>query len=190
MIRAIIFDCFGVLTTDTWNAFLDTLPSDTDISAAREVHRAYNAGLIDKTTCNRQIRDITGHTFAELEDTAGTQVTKNIVLLDYIATLKPTYKIGMLSNIGSNWVRDTFLTDQEQGLFDEMLFSYEIGVNKPDPQAFKMAAERLGVQADEAVMVDDQRFYVEAAKNVGMQAVVYSDFQQFRTELEQILRHT
>lgn len=68
MIKAIIFDCFGVLTTDTWNAFLDQLPEGVDIQAARAVHRTYDAGLITKADCNRQIKAITGQIFTELED--------------------------------------------------------------------------------------------------------------------------
>ncbi len=189
MIKAIVFDCFGVLTTDTWNAFLDNLPAGTDIEAAREVHRAYNAGLVNKADCAQQIQEITGSSFIELEDRVGQQIIKNEALLDVIRTLKPDYKIGMLSNIGSNWVREDFLSADEQALFDAMLFSFEIGFNKPDQRAFEKAAQTLGVELEEAVMIDDQAGYCEVARSLGMQTIVYKDLAQFKSEIDAILNH-
>jgi FMN phosphatase YigB (HAD superfamily) len=186
MIKAIIFDCFGVLTTDTWNAFLDTLPEGVDIGAAREVHRAYDAGLIDKQACSQQIQEITGSVFTELEDFSG-EVIKNSALLDHIRHLGQQYKTGLLSNIGSNWIRDHFLSAEEQSLFDSMVFSYEVGANKPDERMYEAIVERLGVAFSEAVMIDDKLVYCEAAKVLGMQAIVYQDLAQFKKDLEPIL---
>ncbi len=188
MIKAIIFDCFGVLTTDTWNAFLDMLPEEVDIQAAREVHRAYDSGLISKQECNDQITEITGHVFTELEDMRMT-VVKNNSLLTHIRRLKKKYKIGLLSNVGGNWVRDDFLTASEQQLFDAMTFSFEEGMNKPDPRIFTIVADKLAVQPKESIMVDDKQIYCEAARAVGMQAIWYRDFPQFKAELEAILSH-
>lgn len=186
VIRAIIFDCFGVLTTDTWNVFLDSLPTGADIQAAREVHRQYDAGLISKNECTKQILNFTGQTFTELED-MHTPVLKNVKLLEYIKTIKPNYKIGLLSNIGNDWVREEFLTRDEQQLFDQMVFSYEIGVNKPDERMYTTICERLGVQPNQAVMIDDKVGYCDAAQKLTMRAIVYRDFESMKTQLEAIL---
>ncbi|MBA3758788.1 HAD-IA family hydrolase [Candidatus Saccharibacteria bacterium] len=188
MIKAIIFDCFGVLTTDTWNAFLDTLSDKKAVQEVREIHRAYNAGLLSKLESNEQIEQIAGKSFLELED-SNAQVIKNDTLLTYITELKKNYSIGLLSNIGSNWVRDSFLTDEEQTLFNQMVFSFEVGMNKPDSRMFELVANRLGVEPSEAIMIDDQVTYCQAAHSTGMQAIVYQDFEQFKTELEQLLNH-
>lgn len=187
MIKAIIFDCFGVLTADTWHEFLDNLDRNVDIEAARDVHRAYDAGQISKQQCAERIKEITGRSFAELEDVLGGQTNKNTRLIKYIAQLKKTYKIGLLSNVGNNWIRDYFLNVEEQKLFDAYVFSFEAGTTKPDPRIFEMICEKLGVELSASVMVDDIDRYTEAAKSIGMHAVCYKDFEQFRTELDGLL---
>jgi hypothetical protein len=60
MIKAVIFDCFGVLATDKWGAFVDSLPDDADLEAARQAHREYSAGFIDKDEVGARIREATG----------------------------------------------------------------------------------------------------------------------------------
>ena len=44
---------------------------------------------------------------------------------------------------------------------------------KPEPAIFHLAAERLGLAPAECVFVDDWDKNVEAARDVGMQAVLY-----------------
>lgn len=189
MIKSIIFDCFGVLTADTWHEFLDTLDK-ADIQAARDIHREYDAGHMSKQACARRITQITGRSFTELEDILDGRTDKNSRLLKYIAELKTTYKIGLLSNVGNNWIRDYFLTPQEKELFDAFVFSFEAGTTKPDPRIFEMMLDKLGVKPGEAVMVDDIERYAEAAKAIGMEAVCYRDFDQFKADLGGILFHT
>jgi HAD superfamily hydrolase (TIGR01509 family) len=188
VIKAIIFDCFGVLTTDTWNAFLDGLPEAVDIQAAREVHRQYDAGLITKIDCSEQIRAITGQVFTELEDMQTTSV-KNEILLRYIANLKHDYSIGLLSNVGNNWIRDTFLTIEEQNLFDAMVFSFEVGTIKPDERMYVAMCEKLAIEPAKAIMIDDKTLYCDAARATGMQAICYKDFKSMKKQLEKLISH-
>jgi hypothetical protein len=49
MIRAIIFDCFGVLTTDKWKEFVATLPVRASISPATDLNHA-----LDKVVLSRK----------------------------------------------------------------------------------------------------------------------------------------
>lgn len=187
MIQAIIFDCFGVLTTDTWNQFLGSLPRDVDLSALRDVRKSYDAGFIGKQDYEQQIRELTGHDYAETE--ADEEMHKNTQLLAYIATLKEQYKIGLLSNIGSNWVRDSFLTPKEQALFDAMVFSYEVNANKPSARMYEAILEKLAVTPEQAIMVDDVQAFCEAAESLGMKSITYHDFHQCQQDLGTLLRH-
>jgi HAD superfamily hydrolase (TIGR01509 family) len=61
---------------------------------------------------------------------------------------------------------------------DDILISAEVGLAKPDPRIYRLAAERLGVRPDEAVFVDDFAANVEGARAVGMRAI------HFRPELD------
>lgn len=187
MIKAIIFDCFGVLTTDTWRAFIDSLPPEADINLARELNHQLDAGLINREEFLTQVHEATGEYPEQVEKMLSSEVAKNTALLDYIRELKEHYAIGLISNIASNWIRDSFLAEEEQALFDEMIFSFEVGMTKPDPRIFMLACERLRVGAHEAVMIDDIESYVEAAKGEGMQGIVYQDLKQLKQDLKAIL---
>ena len=190
MIKAIIFDCFGVLTTEIWHEFLGDLPGDVDVQAVRDVHRAYGAGTISKRESASKIKEISGREFVEPEDTSYGAVDKNIALLGYIQELKSHYKIGLLSNIGNNWVREQFLTADEQALFDAMVFSYEIGTNKPNKAMYDAICGKLGVTFAESIYIDDMQPYVDAAETFGMQAIVYDNFSKLKTDLKTFLVDT
>jgi putative hydrolase of the HAD superfamily len=56
-----------------------------------------------------------------------------------------------------------------------MLFSDEVGVRKPDPRIFRIAAEKLGVAPNEIIHVGDNlKSDVWGAKNAGFTAVYLS----------------
>lgn len=187
-IKAIIFDCFGVITTDSWRAFCDSLPPEADVERARELNRQLDSGLLDHDSFVQQIYELTGRRPVDVEKLLDNEISKNTALLEYIGELKQRgYEIGMLSNIASNWIRESLLTPAEQALFDEMIFSYEVGMTKPDPRIFLLICERLRVGTHEAVMIDDIEQYCEAAKVEGLAAIHYSDLKQLKHDLEQIL---
>jgi epoxide hydrolase-like predicted phosphatase len=181
-IKAIIFDCFGVLTDDKWRTFVESLP-DNQKQAARDVNRAYDNGAISESEFSQKLHDLTGRS----PGLGGDDMVKNAELFDYIATLKATYKIGLLSNVASDWIRTTFLSASEQALFDAMIFSFEVGITKPDKRIFEIACQKLGVEPSEAVMIDDIDRYCDAARQTGMRAIVYQDFAQMKRELEHML---
>lgn len=175
------------MTVDKWLEFVRSLPEGVDIDGVRLAHRQYDAGLLTKEECSRKIKELSGQTFTELEEMDGAELNKNTALLEYIAELKKHYKIGMVSNVATNWIKDYFLTPEEQKLFDVFVFSFEVGVTKPDPKIFQVAFDKLGVSAEECVLVDDVERYCEAAKKQGMQTVCYQDFKQMKRELEAII---
>lgn len=187
MIKAVIFDCFGVLTIDPWLAFCDTLPNTVEIAKARELNKAFDRGLINKQEFQEGVKQITGQTPPDIDSVHGNQIVKNTQLLDYIRTLKPQFQIGLLSNISSDWITEELLSEEEQKLFNVMIFSHQVGMAKPDPRIFILACERLRVAPQEAVMVDDIAAYVEAAMAEGMQGLVYSDFKTLQSEMNELL---
>ena len=186
MVKAIIFDCFGVLTADTWKEFTATLP-ETVRQAASEINRDYGAGRLNKTEFLRAVQQLTGKTPKDIDKTIDNETTKNTELLDYIAELKKSYKIGLLSNIASNWVREHFLSPDEQKLFDDFIFSYEVGMTKPDTQIFALAAQRLGVSPAACILIDDVEYYCAIARQFGLQAVLYKNFAQTRSDIQKLL---
>lgn len=188
MIRAVIFDCFGVLTTDSWRAFVDSLPEGVDAQSARELNRAYGAGIISKTDFLDGVKRLTGYSIQHIEQLLDNETYKNLPLLDYIRDLRSRgLAIGLLSNIATNWIRDSFLTPDEQALFDQMILSFEVGITKPDPRIFHLACEKLDTKPTETVLIDDVDRYCQAARAEGLNAILYTDLKQMKHELEALI---
>ena len=59
----------------------------------------------------------------------------------------------------------------------------EIGAVKPDERAYLAALQRLGSMAEESLFIDDQARNVEAAREVGMEAILFKDYQSLCREL-------
>lgn len=72
------------------------------------------------------------------------------------------------------------------GLFDVVVSSHDVGLAKPDPAIFRVALDRLGVGAAEAVFVDDLIGHVEAARALGFTGVHFQTTEQALEELAAI----
>lgn len=187
MIKAIIFDCFGVLTaTELWKEFIASLPEDLR-KPASDLNRAHDANLISLQEFNDQIISLTGRTPDVIETRTHEAVRKNEPLFALINRLHRNYKTAILSNVGSNWVRDVFLDKEEQELFDTIVLSYEVNVTKPSPEIYAIVAERLDCEPRECVFIDDGEHNCEGARAAGMHAIHYDNFSQCKSELERLL---
>jgi len=106
-------------------------------------------------------------------------------LVDFLRALrKSSIRVGLISNAWSD-LREWIAARHFEDAFDEMIISSEVGLAKPDARIYRMALEKLGVAASEAVFVDDMPANVEGAQAVGMQAF---QFTQSREVVEQIRR--
>ena len=71
------------------------------------------------------------------------------------------------------------------GCFKGYVLSHEVGVLKPDARIFTTALERAGVEAEQALFVDDQAANVAAACELGIDSFQFLGPEQFVTELRQ-----
>lgn len=92
-------------------------------------------------------------------------------------------RVALLSNIDdrlAKLVRDFGL----YAPFDPCLLSCEIGVEKPDPKAYEILLCRLNLPAKDVVFIDDRPENIDAAKKVGLDAILFESEDQLRAELE------
>jgi putative hydrolase of the HAD superfamily len=97
-------------------------------------------------------------------------------LLAYVDRLRAAgYHLGLLSNATDAARR---IIGQRYGVLDHfgsVTVSAEEGIMKPDPRIFRIALARAGVQAPEAVFVDDFIENVDAARALGMAGVHFEE---------------
>jgi 2-haloacid dehalogenase len=68
-------------------------------------------------------------------------------------------------------------------LLDDVVVSGEVKVAKPDPRAYRIAAERSGHPIEHLLFVDDRQDNVDAAAALGMEGVVFTDAAALRADL-------
>lgn len=90
--------------------------------------------------------------------------------------------VALLSNIDdrlSKLIRDFGLYEP----FEPCLLSCEIGVEKPDLKAYELLLKTLNLPAKDVIFIDDRPENIEAAKTIGLDAILFESEQQLRTDL-------
>ncbi len=71
--------------------------------------------------------------------------------------------------------------------FDVVIESSKAGVRKPDPRFYALALDELGIEADEAVFLDDLGVNLKPARALGMRTIKVTDPAAALAELEAVL---
>lgn len=97
---------------------------------------------------------------------------------DALATLHGRYRLAMITNAADSdeaLVREALRRVALNDFFDVVLTARELGVHKPDPAFFSLAAQVAGCRPEEAVMVgDDYRADIAGARRAGLRTVWYN----------------
>lgn len=186
MIRAVIFDCFGVLYLSEWavDAYRSLLGSDS--RELQDLLREGEYGLIGIETLHEGIARLTGQPSEEIRRRLSGHF-RNQELLDYAESLRPRYRVGMLSNLGPDTMEQFFTTKERAKFFDVSTVSSEVGMVKPHPEVFAYVCQKLRVDTSEAVMVDDVEENCAGAREAGLQAIRFESNTQVMQDLKRLL---
>jgi len=67
--------------------------------------------------------------------------------------------------------------------FNQLTWSCELGIAKPDPAIYNLTCDKLGVRPGEALFLDDKRENVQAAQQLGLEALQFSSIDQLQRDL-------
>lgn len=107
-------------------------------------------------------------------------------LVEYLRSLRGTVYVGLISNAWSG-LRDFITKEKIIDIFDSVTISAEVGVVKPEAKIYQVALKQAGVQANEAVFVDDMPANIEACERIGMKGVLFRDPQEAMGQLNRFL---
>lgn len=93
-------------------------------------------------------------------------------------------RTGLLSN---SWGTRRYPRELLRELFDAVTISGEVGLRKPAPEIYVLAARRLGLEPSQCVFVDDLPFNLDPAAELGMATVHHLDSERTLAELESLL---
>jgi epoxide hydrolase-like predicted phosphatase len=197
-IEAIIFDIGGVLVrTPDWShrarwehrlglpeRGLSALVFETEQATLASIGRAPDDEIWRNIATHLHLQD---QQLAELRHDFWAGDVANTELITYMRALRPRHKTGILSNA---WPEMRLLNENRFGLddaVDQTLYSFEIGVLKPAPEAYEMIVGRLAVLPRNAVFIDDSAINIAGASAFGLNTVLFSDTKQAVAELNCLL---
>ncbi|MGC1781265.1 MAG: HAD family phosphatase [Acidobacteriaceae bacterium] len=100
----------------------------------------------------------------------------NPVMLDWVGRVQAAgFKTAILSNMGEDLLAHMRRNFQWLDSFHHLTWSCELDTVKPEPEIYRHTLERLGVNADEALFLDDKIENVEGARALGMRALLFRD---------------
>ncbi|SPT64473.1 HAD family phosphatase [Actinomadura madurae] len=192
MSDVIVFDLYGVIArTQTPEAVrrieqLAGTPGPAFWDAYWACRPAYDAGQ-ESTSYWADVAGLLGVAFPdvaalnEADLDSWTEVDEDMVaLVGELADEGRT--LGLLSNIIGDLVpRFEARHGGWLARFDARVYSCDIGVAKPDPRAYEICAERLGVTTADVLFFDDSERNVRAARATGMRAELFTSRSQVRT---------
>jgi len=193
--KALLVDFGGVLTTDIWSSFAAFCEQrGLDAGAAKQLFRddpdalatlrGLETGEVEPAEFERRFAALLGTEPDGLVEGLFAGLQPDQPMLEAVGRARDTgVPTGLISN---SWVMDHY-TDEIRSLFDEVVISAEVGLHKPQPEIYLLAAERLGVRPEDCVFVDDLRENCAGAEAVGMTAVLHRDSAETISRVEELL---
>jgi putative hydrolase of the HAD superfamily len=109
----------------------------------------------------------------------------NLVMVEWVRLLRGKgLKTAVISNISRNVGDYLRRTGRWMGFMNQITFSGEHKLLKPDPAIFHSCLEGLGEPAAQTLFIDDRESNVIAAQTLGMNGIVFHSVDQLQTALE------
>jgi HAD superfamily hydrolase (TIGR01509 family) len=185
MYKALLFDFFDVIHRDPQNAWLQN-HGKTREGVFAEASDLLDLGEITIDEYFERYAGAIGQTVEECRAEYKSYEQLDDALVAFIKEQRKTYRTGLISNAHSDELRPIIERYDLAELFDEICISSEVGMAKPNPDIFTHVAGLLDVSPADCVFTDDNERNVQAARSVGMQAIVYTDFEGYRSQLQEL----
>lgn len=206
MIRAVISDFGGVLTTPLFQAFAAyqervgvgfedmgrALARATEAAGGRHpLFELEKGAMSEREFLDTLERELGGEVrLDKMSETYFENLHPNEPMIDYMRTLRSRgLRMALLTNNVREWepLWRAKLPDVDE-IFELVVDSAFVGMRKPDPEIYLLTVERLdGIQPAECLFVDDIDVNCHAAQALGMSAVHFRDSDQAIGEMEAVL---
>jgi putative hydrolase of the HAD superfamily len=196
-VRGLLVDFGGVLTTNVFEAFREFcrregLDPDTvkrlfreDPAALGELRRL-ERGEIDEDEFAERFGPMLGvKETSGLVDRLFSGMAPDEPMIEAVRAAKRAgIRTGLISN---SWGSGRYDRDSFPELFDGVVISGEVGLNKPDPEIFRVAAKAIDVDPSACVFVDDLKENCAGAEAMGMTAILHRGAEETLPRLEELL---
>jgi putative hydrolase of the HAD superfamily len=184
-VKAVILDYGGVLRsedTTTFDEFASGfgLPPGTLWAAFHHIpeYRLSRTGVIGASAYREAVlghlatllpRDRAEAALSQWEALRSQDAPIEPAMAALLDRLRGQVRLGLLSNAGKG-ARARLEAEGVAQWFDDVVCSGDVGLAKPDPAIFRLAARRLDAEPSACAFLDDQPEHVESARSIGMRA--------------------
>ena len=205
MIRAVISDFGGVLTTPLLESFVayqrESGIAFEDLGAAMaRVQAAHGGehplfelekGRLSEDEFIGRLEGELGRKMGSFRDTYFAHLHPNQRMIGYMRELKERgLRMALLTNNVREWepIWRAKLPDVDE-IFEVVVDSAFVGMRKPEPEIYELTVERLGdgLEPGDCVFLDDIEANCDAAAALGMHAVHFADNDQAIAQIEAAL---
>ncbi len=187
MIKALIFDYNGVLTTRGNFQELISQYGKKAPELERLVVERWDLARVGKSDFWPKIASYLKLPEDQVRQEWIAQFPLRSELLEKITQYKAKYKTALLTNEIKDWLEESISKNELHDYFDTIVTSYETGFAKPDPRIFLLTLNRLGVKAEECVFIDDQAKNTTAAADLGFKVIQFISVEQMEEEMRVLL---
>lgn len=195
--QGLILDFGGVVTTDFYGALSafcvrEGLPPDAFVQVLRGEGRsalaAVESGQISQGQYEATLAALLGVDGQGLLGRALSDLRPRASVLDLVRRVRAAgVRVAVLSNSWGSGEYDPYEGYDLEHRFDAVIISDQVGLRKPDPAIYRLAAAKMGVAASSCVFVDDTAANLPVAAELGMAVVHFADEEQGVTEVERLL---
>lgn len=184
MIKAVFFDYDGVLTTDKTGSLTTTRhlskATGIELSIVQAAFGRYNRDLtLGRTTHSQVWHEICGALGQALDIRllyeAFESTPMNTGMFSLARDLKKTHLAGIITDNKKDRIDHLKRQQDLESIFRPIVVSAEVGVDKKSEQIFLRALELAGINAEEAVFIDNSKDNLVAPMALGIKTVFHDD---------------
>ena len=197
--RGLLVDWGGVMTTnvfDSFRAFCEQEGLDPEAvgqrfrsdPVSRELLVGLETGALPEAEFERRFGAVLGVDAVGLIERMFTGGVPDEAMQDAVRHARSAgIRTGLISN---SWGTGRYDRGLLAELFDGVVISGEVGIRKPSPEIYVLGARAIDLEPAVCVFVDDLRFNLAPARELGMATVHHVQTEETIAELERLLSVT
>ncbi len=154
----------------------------------KDIYESYDLGLISKEHLIQNLSERTGESIEFIAETMNYRIKEEnneifLPMIDYIKMLRSkNIKTFILSNMGKD-LADLLTEWLGTDNFDDIIFSCDVHMKKPNHDIFECALKRFNINASETLFVDDQLENIKQFEKIGVKGFLF-DYKKLELQIK------
>ena len=187
--KVILFDFFGVISSEVSPIFFKRYFNEEAAKIVKEeIMSKGDNGELNEEEIYELIASRMNMTPLKIKEDFNDLIKINFELVEYIKELKKEYRVYLLSNAMSSFLRRILDKYNLYELFNGVYISSEIRLIKPYEEFFNYVINKENIDPSNAVMIDDNKKNIDGALSCNLNGIVYTDVKDLKEKLTYFLK--